>query len=66
MNRLRSRDELLTASEIARFVYCRRAWAYDKQIIRSRRWWSRWRVLLFLIVGFAILVLVGLALMGWL
>lgn len=31
------RDELLTASEVARYIYCKRAWWYDRQIrIRQR------------------------------
>lgn len=24
------RNELLTASEVARYVYCKRAWSYDR------------------------------------
>lgn len=30
------RDELIVASEVARYVYCQRAWWYDHKI-RSRR-----------------------------
>lgn len=36
--------ELLTASEVARYVYCERAWAYDRKYIRTyrlRRWLQR-------------------------
>jgi hypothetical protein len=30
------RDELIVATEVARYVYCQRAWWYDHKI-RSRR-----------------------------
>lgn len=29
------RDELLTASEVARYVYCKRAWWYDHRVRRE-------------------------------
>jgi hypothetical protein len=31
------REDLLTASEVARYVYCRRAWWYDRRQLRVRR-----------------------------
>lgn len=31
------KEELITASEVARYVYCQRAWAYDKRGVRVRR-----------------------------
>lgn len=32
-----SREEMITASEVARYVYCQRAWWYDHEQIRSGR-----------------------------
>lgn len=31
------KDELVTASEVARYIYCKRAWWYDRRIrVRQR------------------------------
>ncbi len=51
------REDLLTASEIARYVYCQRAWAYDRRWIRSRR--QRIRRYLLLLIAFSLLVAAG-------
>jgi hypothetical protein len=57
------RDELLVASEVARYAYCQRAWWYDLKV-RSRRRIS-WLPLpvmissLMIIASFA-LIIVGL------
>lgn len=54
-------DELLTASEVARYVYCERAWAYDRKYIRPYRAYRRrpWLILLSLLGILAILGLIG-------
>ncbi|NDJ84758.1 MAG: hypothetical protein GYB66_02625 [Chloroflexi bacterium] len=54
----RSRNKkLLTASEIARYVYCQRAWAYDRQIIRKRqRLERRLFMVAFALTGLAIVL----------
>ena len=31
------KEELITASEVARYVYCQRAWSYDRSSVRVRR-----------------------------
>ena len=31
------KEELITASEVARNVYCQRAWSYDRSSVRVRR-----------------------------
>jgi hypothetical protein len=57
------REDLLTASEIARFVYCHRAWAYDKKFIRQRQpWWQRLK--LFWLVLFLLGLIILIALIG--
>lgn len=45
--------ELLTASEIARYVYCERAWAYDRKYIRPYRLrrWRQWLMVALLIAA---------------
>ncbi len=45
------KDQLLTASEIARYVYCQRAWGYDRDYWRPQR-----RQRLIIGVGLACLV----------
>jgi hypothetical protein len=61
------RDELLTASEVARYIYCKRAWWYDRQVrIRQRderllgmiRWSLRHRLIAMAIVLTVLMVLV--------
>ncbi len=58
------KEELITASEVARYVYCQRAWSYDRSSVRVRRRGffrfipsGRWTLSL-IIVG--LLVIVGL------
>lgn len=53
------REDLLTASEIARYVYCNRAWGYDQQWLASYR---RRRFAIRFAVGFIGLVIIALSL----
>lgn len=58
------REELLTASEIARFVYCQRAWGYDREKIRERRGWWSIRMLVYALMGLGFVVLMVLVIVG--
>lgn len=55
------RNEMLTASEVARYVYCKRAWSYDRLgKIREKKKPSP-AVLLFSLSCFVLM----LAVVGW-
>jgi hypothetical protein len=57
------RHELLTASEVARYVYCQRAWWFDRSVrVRPHRHWRRKLSLVGLILtmlGIVIWLMVG-------
>lgn len=54
-------DELLTASEVARYVYCERAWAYDRKHIRPHHTYRRRLAL----IAFVLLTLLIMLVVVW-
>lgn len=50
--------DLLTASEVARYVYCERAWAYDRKYIRPHRLrrWFQGLIMVLLVVAVVLVV----------
>ncbi|MCI0708862.1 MAG: hypothetical protein L0154_01755 [Chloroflexi bacterium] len=56
------RNELIVASEVARYVYCQRAWWYDHKIRSRRR--KRLFPLLFVIPGLMIITSLLLIFLG--
>ncbi len=55
------RNEMLTASEVARYVYCKRAWSYDRQGKIREKKKPATAILLFSLSWVVVLV----AVVGW-